>query len=130
MVGEISRFHRIALFIRRIAKIWSILSLILITAIIVGEIVSPHSLPPSSFRDIIGLVLFPFGVCLGMLLAWRWEGLGGIISVACFFGFYSALWLFDRRLPRGPYFALVAAPGLLFLVSYLLDRAIEPSKSI
>ena len=69
MLGEISRIHRFALIIRRIAKILSILSFILIAALIVGEVISPHSLPPSSIRDIIGIVLFPFGVCLGMLLA-------------------------------------------------------------
>jgi hypothetical protein len=95
---------------------------------VVGEVVSPHAPPPASVRDIIGLVLFPFGVCLGILMAWRWESLGSIISVSSFLGFYATLWFFNGRLPREPFFALVAAPGFLFLVSALLDRGIQQPK--
>jgi hypothetical protein len=130
MSGEKSSNYHAASFVRWVARIWSIPAICFIAVILVGEVVSPHAPPPVSVRDVIGLSLFPFGVILGILLAWRWERLGGIISVASFFGFYAALWLFDGRLPRGPYFALASAPGLLFCVSSLLDRRIDQSKRI
>jgi len=35
--------------------------------------------------------------------------------------FYVALVLMDGRFPRGPFFALVAAPGILFLASWAIS---------
>jgi len=75
-----------------------------------------------AFRDLVGLFFFPFGVCLGMIVAWRWEGVGGGITAGSLLAFYAALRIMDGRFPRGPYFALVAAPGILFLVCWLLSR--------
>jgi hypothetical protein len=130
MSSEKSSNYHAASLVKWVARIWSIPAICFIAVILVGEIVSPHAPPPISVRDAIGLSLFPSGVFLGILLAWRWERLGGIICVASFFGFYATCWLFDGRLPRGPYFAFASAPGLLFFVSFLLDRRIDQSKSI
>jgi len=58
-----------------------------------------------------------------MAVAWRWEGLGGGITVASFAGFYLAHFLQSSHLPRGFAFAAVAAPGFLFLLSWLLTRS-------
>jgi len=74
-----------------------------------------------TFRDWVGLFFFPFGVCLGMIVASRREGLGGGITVGSLLAFYAALRIMDGRFPRGPWFALVAAPGILFLVCWLLS---------
>ena len=82
---------------------------------------------PAQFasRDLIGLFFFPFGVCLGMIVAWRREGLGGGITVGSLLAFYATLRIMDGRFPGGPYFALVAAPGILFLVCWLLSRGVR-----
>jgi len=106
------------LAIRWIARIWSIASVGFVLLIVVGELVYPHAPPPSAFRDLVGLFFFPFGTCVGMILAWRWEGVGGGITVGSILAFYAALRVMDGRFPRGPYFALVAAPGVLFLLSW------------
>jgi hypothetical protein len=82
---------------------------------------------PAQFtsRDLAGLFFFPFGVCLGMIVAWRREGLGGGITVGSLLAFYAALRVMDGRFPRGPWFALVATPGILFLVCWLLSRGLR-----
>lgn len=72
---------------------------------------------PVSLSDILLLMLFPGGVCLGIVLAWRREGKGGMISVASFLTFYVSMWLSHGQFPRGPYFALIALPGFLFLTT-------------
>jgi hypothetical protein len=79
---------------------------------------------PAQFalRDLVGLLFFPFGVGVGMIVAWRWEGLGGVITIGSLLAFYAALRIMDGRFPRGPWFALVAAPGVLFLVCWWLSR--------
>jgi len=112
-----------ALAIRWIARVWSIASVGFVLLIAGGELVSPHAAAPATLRDFIGLFFFPFGTCVGMILAWRWEGLGGGITVGSFLAFYAALRIMDGRFPRGPYFALVAAPGILFLLSRAITVA-------
>ena len=117
---------RATLIIRWIARGWSILSMGFVALILVGEVVFPHAPLPTP-RDLIGLFLFPFGVCVGMILAWRWEGLGGSITVGSLIAFYAALRIMNGRFPRGPYFALVSAPGALFLISWAITRAQKKS---
>lgn len=108
---------------RWIARAWSIASLAFLLVIGVGEIVYPHAERPTNLRDLVGLFFFPFGTCVGMVLAWRWEGLAGAITVGSVLAFYAALGIIDGRLPRGPFFALVAVPGVLFLLSWAMSAA-------
>jgi hypothetical protein len=115
------------LTVRWIARVWSIASVGFVLLIVAGELVYPHAPPPSTFRDLVGLLFFPFGTCVGMILAWRWEGLGGGITVVSLLAFYAALRLMDGQFPRGPYFALVAAPGALFLASWAITAARKKS---
>lgn len=62
----------------------------------------------------LGLVL------AGILAAWRWELLGGIISLAGWGTFVLAVVGSPRRLSL--FFVLLAMPGLLFVGSGLLRR--------
>lgn len=75
---------------RWMARVWSIASVGFVLLMVVGELVYPHA-PLPTLRDLVGLFFFPFGVCLGMILVWRWEGLGGGITVGSFLAFYAAL---------------------------------------
>jgi len=111
--------------IRWIARVWSIASVGFVLLMFVGSGLA-EGFDPAQFtsRDLIGLFFFPFGVCLGMIAAWRWEGLGGGIAVGSLLAFYAALRVMDGRFPRGPWFVLIAAPGFLFLVCWLLSRGI------
>ena len=113
-----------------VARIWSILVFIFVAVMLIGEFVHPHTTEPISLEDIFLLVLFPCGVCLGVVLAWWLESLGGIISTACFITFYACMYLLRGQFPRGPYFLLIAAPGFLFLVSWLLGCGKQTEKSV
>jgi len=109
--------------IRRIARIWSIASVGFILLMFIGSgLAEGFNLAQFTSRDLVGLFFFPFGVGLGMIVAWRREGLGGGITVGSLLAFYAALWAMDGRFPRGPWFALVAAPGVLFLACWWLSR--------
>ena len=116
--------------LRWVARIWSIVSIGFILLIAIGELISPHAPPPSTLRDIVGMFLFPFLTCVGMILAWRWEGVGGGITVGSVLAFYAWLGIMDGRLPRGPYFALVAAPGFLFLLLWAITLAREKKRDV
>ena len=109
--------------IRWIARIWSVVSIGFILLMFIGSgLAEGFNLAQFTSRDLVGLFFFPFGVGLGTIVAWRREGLGGGITVGSFLAFYVALRVMDGRFPRGPWFALVAAPGVLFLACWWLSR--------
>ena len=109
--------------LRWIARVWSIVSIGFVLAIFIGSgFEEGFTLAQFAPPELVGLVFFPCGVCLGMILAWRWEGIGGGITIGSLLVFYTVLTLIGGRFPRGPWFALVAAPGILFLACWLLAR--------
>ncbi|MEZ6059890.1 MAG: hypothetical protein R3C19_05970 [Planctomycetaceae bacterium] len=116
------RFNRMASLIttlRWIARLWSVASLLLLAAMVLGE--GDPGAARLSPGEVIGLVFFPAGIVVGLLLGFRKERLGGLICLASLAGFY--VWHISTSgiLPRGPYFALFAAPGALFLACSMLN---------
>jgi hypothetical protein len=76
-------------------------------------------------REAVALLLFPILVEAGFIVAWKWEMLGGLISLGALAAFY--VWMFGSvgRAPTGPYFALFTFPAVLFLAVGALKK---PSK--
>ena len=104
--------------IRWIARIWSIPS---IAALLVPYLMEGlYWLQANSIREVIGHVCF-FAVLVGLISAWRWEGVGGGLTVGGIVVFYATWWLHGKT-PHGPFFLLIAAPGFLFLLHWLLAR--------
>ena len=88
--------------IRWIARVWSIVSIGLVLLMFIGSAVAEGvDLGKFTSRDVVGLPLFPAGVCLGMIVAWRREGLGGGFTVGSLLAFYALLRIVDGRFPRG-----------------------------
>ena len=105
---------------RWIARVWSVISIGLILLFFVGGGFSPAKVAP---KEWVGLVFFPIGVVVGMVVAWRKESWGGSITVVSLFAFYGVYgyWL-SGAFPRGWAFVVFSAPGILFLVSALLSQ--------
>ena len=103
-----------------IARIWSLASLGFVLLFVFGQLLNGNGARPTQ-AEWIGLGFFPGGVCLGLVIAWFRTRLGGAIAAVCVIAFY--LWsLLERgRLPAGPYFVLVAAPGILFLLASFMS---------
>ena len=100
--------------IRRIARLWSVASVGFVLLFLVGEGFHPSRL---AGREWLGLLMFPFGVCAGLIVAWRREGLGGALAVASILLFYAREYAITGAFPRGWAFLAVAAPGFLFLAA-------------
>lgn len=92
--------------LRWVARIWSIASVGLLCAFLFGE-----GLPPLTVKAI----LFPFGVMLGLILAWWFERIGGLVVVACMLLFYLLEYSGDGSFPKGFAFLLISAPSVLFI---------------
>jgi uncharacterized membrane protein len=100
------------------ARAWAAASILLILAFFVGEGFHPSQIRP---REWLGLVFFPVGISIGMLLSWRREALGGAITVASLGVFYVIHRATAGTFPRGLAFLVFAAPGFLFLLSSYLE---------
>ena len=112
---------RLDMALRWTARLWSIASIAVLLAFAFG---GRESIRPTAAQA-VGVLLFPVGVTVGLVVAWRREGLGGLVSVCSLALFY--FWMFTRlgRMPTGPYFLLLAAPGFLFIACALgamIDR--------
>lgn len=111
------RARRSGAVLRWTARVWSLGTIILVLAFIVGE--GDNPVGPDEW---LGFLFFPFGICVGMVLAWRWEALGGIVTVGSFGVFYMVRLATAGRLPEGWAWLVFAAPGFLFLLAWFLSR--------
>ena len=103
---------------------WSarVLSVLAIGVLLVFAFGEGLNLSQFTARELVLFVFFPLGVCLGMAVAWRWEGVGGGLTVASLAAFYLVNRLSSSHFPRGFAFVAFAAPGFLFLVCWLWTR--------
>src|SRR5271157_4717263 len=109
-----------ALVSRWTARVWSILSIVFVLVFAIGEGMGGG--PRPSLQEWVGLALFPIGVGVGLVVAWFREELGGTLALGCLIAFYVWNLLRSGHLPQGPFFFLMAAPGLLFLIAGFLSH--------
>jgi len=86
-----------------------------------GEIMHPHSIPPSTILERTGFVLVNTA-CAGMLAAWRWDLPGAALSVTALVAFKLLIWEGHREAAF-----VFTVPGFLFLVDWVLRRPLEAS---
>jgi len=98
-----------------IARVLSAVMVLFVLLFFVGYLVFPPEGDSSSGTDWIGLMLFPLGVCAGLLVGWRRHMLGGLLSLTFLLVF--SLWLVIIKAEHVPLPILVfAVPALLYLV--------------
>ena len=110
----------LTVLIRWLARLWSVASIGLILAFLVGEGFHPSQIRPSEW---LGLAFFPVGITVGMVFAWWKEGLGGTITVASLAAFYVLHAATSGAMPRGLAFLTFAMPGFLFLLCSATARS-------
>ncbi len=86
-----------------------------------GEILSPHSGPPTHLREYAGIALLAL-VMAAMLAAWRWELGGALLSLGGL-----AVWTYMVHMRRMGVVAVIAIPSVLFLTDWWLCRGTERS---
>ena len=115
---------RIIIAIRWIARMWACLvALIVVLMLVIPDSnAGPRALANLSPVDIIGLGFY-FLAALGLLLAWRWELAGAIVTIVCVIGHELIFYIqngFSNQYFRGN--AVVGSvfiiPAVLFLISW------------
>jgi hypothetical protein len=106
--------------IRWTARIWSIIVIGILILLILGE-----GINPTFTYEWFGLLFIPFGISIGMILAWWWEGLGGSIIMGSLLGFYVIHFASTNTFPRGFAWLLFSVPGILFLLCWYQSRKVK-----
>ena len=107
--------------IRWIARLWSIL--VFIVALLTIFTSDSHATEPVPVRDWFLLSLWGVAI-FGLLVAWQWEVIGGIITIATLF-IRELAWIILRghwQVGFMLFWLLVGPPAILFLVAGELKR--------
>ena len=104
------------LVIRWIARITASLMAALMLVIFIGEGLASGGglIPRLTGRETAMMIAFA-AAWLGLLLGWRWELVGGLLTVSAMIAFYLLDYAFSGSFPRGPYFLLFFSPSLLYV---------------
>ena len=102
--------------VRWVARISAGFSALLILLFFIGEGLSGGFEPllHMSVRDTLMMVAF-VALWLGLLLGWKWELYGGLLTVCGVAAFYLVDYFFTGTLPGVLLPLIFALPGLLFL---------------
>lgn len=117
MDGRSDRHQRWVLALRWTARVWSVASVALVLAFIVGE-----GFHPKWPDEWLGVLFFPIGISVGMILAWWKEGLGGSVTVGSLLALYVVHLATAGKFPKGWAWLVFAAPGFLFLLASRWSR--------
>ena len=72
-----------------------------------------------SLKDAITFVFFPFSTIIGLTLAWKWEGLGGLITIL---GLVGLLIIRPDLASSLLLMSIIVVPGLLFLIYWYMSK--------
>jgi hypothetical protein len=100
-----------------LARVGSIASITLLVMLFSDEVIHPSYISPGEW---VGLLFFPVGIVIGMIVAWWKEGVGSAITVASLLGLYLVYGYLLRNHVGGWVFIVLASPGFLFLLHWLL----------
>jgi hypothetical protein len=108
-----------AMFILRMAaRLLSIAFILLMVLYYVGD----RSVGGETSSDeYIGMLFFPFGMCIGFIIGWRHELVGGLVACVSMLLFYVVYGLLlTGSVPHSTWFIIFDIPGLLFLIYGIL----------
>ena len=108
--------------IELVARVGSIASITLLVLLFLGEGLHPSEI---SRNEWAGLLFFPIGVMIGLMVAWWKEGLGSAVTLLSLLAFYLVYGYLLRNHIGGWVFIAFASPGFLFLLHWLLSAAGE-----
>jgi len=121
-MNDVKKRNKVAITIKWIARIWSILSLAFLLLFFGASIISSIGKETFAFKDVFQFVFFPIGLTIGLIIAWKWEGLGGIIAIGSIIGFHLQMLIIHGKPDFVLFIELLAAPGILFILYWILSR--------
>jgi len=114
---------RVATIIRWIARIWGGLCLFFLIFMVGAHVIGAISGTSdgagfSSTQELISFLFFPISIMIGLGLAWKWDGLGGLITILGIVGFH----IVRPDLIFDPMIDGLAAPGIFFIIYWFMTK--------
>jgi len=119
-MSTINAESRSVKIMRKIARIWSILIFVFTMMRIITP--DPYATEPVPASDWFLLSLWGAAI-LGLLIAWRWELIGGIITIASMF-LREILWVIIKggwMVEFLIFWVIVVPPAILFIWAWKLE---------
>ena len=105
--------------VRWLARGTGLALFLLVSAIAIGHWPLPN--PFSQPLPVALEFLLMAAMMLGLVVAWRWELIGALVSLAALVGFYVVEWVVNGKIAGG-FLALFAVPGVLYVLDVMLRR--------
>jgi len=120
-MNSLDRDKLLLTIIRWLARIWGGLCAAFLIFMILGHVVNGDGSFWPSGIDGVAFVFFTTGVAVGLVTAMKWEGLGGSITIVSMVAWHIIMNAAHGAPDIKPFIDGLAAPGLLFLVVWLLS---------
>jgi hypothetical protein len=108
--------------IELLARVGSIASITLLILLFMDEAFHPAEISPNEWA---GLLFFPLGVMIGMIVAWWKEGWGAAVTLVSLLAFYMVYGYLLRNHIGGWAFIVLASPGFVFLLHWLCATLVK-----
>ncbi len=105
------------------ARIWGSLVLAFLIFFVGSHLIGAGEINGEEFQsasEVVAFMFFPISTLLGLSLALKWEGLGGLITVSGILG----LSLLRSDLLANPYIYISMGPGFLYLIYWIKSRRV------
>jgi hypothetical protein len=113
--------------IKKVARVWSIVIIVLALLILVVEVVSPPTETDYPWvENLMPISMFLSVFSLG--LAWRWELLGGALNVGFYVVNFIIYWAVNgefMHLAAVLFLGVAIVPGILFLVCWRISPKVQ-----
>jgi hypothetical protein len=87
-----------------------------------SNLLAAEAAGPAAFREWLGIALLSTA-CLSLLLAWRWELIGAVVSLIALTAFAVVI-----QLPQPWVLAVIALPSVLYVLDWVSQRpALHPT---
>jgi hypothetical protein len=63
---------------------------------------------------------FPYGVVIGMIISWWYEGVGGSVTLLSLIALYIVGYIYNAEFPSGLTYYILSSPGFLFILYSIL----------
>jgi hypothetical protein len=111
--------------IRWIARIWSILAVLLAFVLLISTLMENGDEPPSTiFWMLFGLW---FAAVLSLLVSWRWEIVGSVLAITALISREMAVFYLSGEFLVGFWMVWlpVLPPAILFILAWREDRKLK-----
>lgn len=117
---------KLANIIRWIARIWGTLILAFVLFFLIADLIDGAENGGGLKKDeILSFIFFPLSTVLGLAIALKWEGLGGLVATLGIMGLFIVR--FDL-ISDFVFIGSIVPPGILYLIYWFLSK--EPSKTL